>query len=85
MHCKRNGGLSENKMVMWQYYIQAPYTFQPITILKGGVVVEKLDPNSVPADYRRDRMKKFKDWLFYAKRDIKNFFQRRNGYGKEKY
>ena len=51
-------------MVMWQYYIQAPQIFQPITILKGGVIVEKLDPNSIPADYRKNRLAELKSAIY---------------------
>lgn len=71
---------------MQEYYIKAPLSKPNITVIKCKAPRHKrAKRKNVPKEYRKDRLKPLKDWLFYAKQDIKNFFQRRNCYGKEKY
>ena len=58
-------------------YITAPIPKCTITTIKCKAPRHKrAKRKDVPKEYRRDRLKPFKDQLFYAKQDIKKEFQK---------
>ena len=60
-------------------YITAPLVKGTVTPIKCKAPRHKrAKRKQVPLEYRRNRMKELKDWLFYAKQDIKSRFKRRN-------
>jgi hypothetical protein len=62
-------------MKMQEYYIHAPHPKITITTIKcKAPKIKRAKLNDVPPYYRKDRTKKFNDWLFYTKRNIKRFF-----------
>ena len=58
---------------MYQHYVQAPHTPQPLTILKGNVVVEKANPDSIPAGYQKDLKQKIKSILYEIEWQLRRF------------
>ena len=60
-------------------YIMAPLIKGTITPIKCKAPRTKRAKRSeVPPDYRKDRIRDFKNWCFEAKQDLKRMFRKGN-------
>ena len=62
-------------------YIMQPNIHEPIVLIKGKPIPRKrVKLSEVPPDYRKNRIRNFKNWLFDAKQDIISIFRKENYY-----